>query len=332
VDPVSKRPKKVYDVSCSAEKKAKRILKQNPANLSLWNMYGQMILRFKGIAEGKTIYKTILELYPSLLNQTTCDSYRIHSSLAELQWADGDTTAAILSLLRLSDPKIIQVTGVAIVKSKKWFANQIDVISLPTQNQTCRLIESLLGLFYNALLLEILVNGIEAGVLFASEVIKLQESKSLVVERMFELVVKGVCICFKLSSSFKSSILRNLLELALYSFPHNTLFLTIYGWNEGKTKLDNRVRRFINEKIKMKPSQILTCFAVWTELHQRSTRSVQVIRAIVSESLRLRISKVSLQNWLLAISFEIKYGDLENAKSILYQSIASCPWSKGKLF
>lgn len=33
--------------------------------------------------------------------------------------------------------------------------------------------------------------------------------------------------------------------------------------------------------------------------------------------------------WSLAISHECKFGDLERAKSLFYQAIGSCPWSKG---
>jgi hypothetical protein len=218
-----------------------------------------------------------------------------------------------------------------ILKCKKWYQAQLEQCfeTIADHNSHCDAMESFLALFYNGMLLETLLNGIEAGISIANPVVS-RIGTSLLLERIYEKMIKVISFSFKLSPTFKSSVLRQVLENALNLFPHNSLFWTLYGWNEGSTKIENRFRRFLNVKIKTNPSHVLPLFGVWNAFHQSSTKNIQVIRSILQESLSK--PNVSVQTWIVAIDFECMHGELEKAKMLLYQGIASCPWSKGIVY
>jgi hypothetical protein len=49
------------------------------------------------------------------------------------------------------------------------------------------------------------------------------------------------------STLLKPALLRRALEEGLLEFPTNTLLLSIYGWSEGRYRMEGRIRRFLNE-------------------------------------------------------------------------------------
>jgi hypothetical protein len=294
-------------------------------------MYAQIVLRNKGRTESTKVYAMILKMYPNFGKVQKTGAARIHSSLAEIECLSGNHSSAILALMQYCDTSITSFSATGLLKVRKWYRSEIEkgFLSLQSQTTSSSIMDELVSLIYNAAFLELLCHKVEAAVELMSARISESERNSLLRELLYIHACKVVCLSVSTSSSTKLGTLRNLLENALEEFPHNTLLLTLYGWNEGVTKMDNRIRRFLNQKRKTTPSHILTHFSVWTELHQRSALNIEVIRSLLEESLFLKSSKASLQTWLLAIDFERVHGTMERAKTLVLQAIASCPWSKG---
>jgi hypothetical protein len=48
---------------------------------------------------------------------------------------------------------------------------------------------------------------------------------------------------------YKPSIMRDMLTRSLELFPNNTILLSLFMWNEARTKIENRVRQLVNQAI-----------------------------------------------------------------------------------
>lgn len=61
-----------------------------------------------------------------------------------------------------------------------------------------------------------------------------------------------------------------MLERAIGSFPHNSAFLSLYFHNELRTKIQNRVRNLLEEKVLKEEDKVSSgdwLFAIFAELH-----------------------------------------------------------------
>lgn len=69
---------------------------------------------------------------------------------------------------------------------------------------------------------------------------------TIIHEIMYQMLAQVLILNIQLSSSFKPAILRQVLETGLSLFPSNTLLLSLYGWSEGRNRLDARMRSFLS--------------------------------------------------------------------------------------
>lgn len=83
--------------------------------------------------------------------------------------------------------------------------------------------------------------------------------------------------------AFRPGILRGILESALQTFPNNSIFLSLHLFNELRTRIENRVRRVLDE-IVLKDETATTegwLFAIYAELHLNSRAyNLQAVRAL----------------------------------------------------
>ncbi|KAI8894965.1 NRDE-2, necessary for RNA interference-domain-containing protein [Globomyces pollinis-pini] len=316
-----------------AEKMAKSLLKTLPMCLPLWNMYAQIVLNIKGVEKSRKIYQTTLAMFKSFPKEYQKDVDIIYKHLAILEWKAGNNEKSIQILVaytELSSIDMEPVSPIQLLKAKKFYTSHID-ICLTTMdsnpNDFDKSMETGLCIIYNGALLELLTHGLDSAITFYNEIISRVNAGTLLEELLHQNLVNLVCESLEIATSFKPSVLRNVLEKALDSFPYNTLFLTMFGWNEGRTKLDNRVRGFVNRHLASHPSQSLSTFAIWTELHQRSSPNASVIRSLLTDALNTH-GKFSISLWCLAIEFEIQAKEQEKAKLLFYQAISNLPWCK----
>lgn len=49
------------------------------------------------------------------------------------------------------------------------------------------------------------------------------------------------------SSLYKPSLIRSLLTESISLFPHNTIFLSLFAWNESRFRIEERVREVVRD-------------------------------------------------------------------------------------
>ena len=141
----------------------------------------------------------------------------------------------------------------------------------------------------------------------------------------------------------KPADIRVLLAESITLFPHNTIFLSLYAWNEARFRLDDRVRSLIrnvlsSENTLSNPSNpgerqdnvILHFFAIHTELN-RSTISggnASTVRSTFERAVADRSGAHCPGIWKWYFLYEYNKRDLAAAKNVFWRAIKACPWVK----
>lgn len=149
------------------------------------------------------------------------------------------------------------------------------------------------------------------------------------------------------TNAYKPSYLRSLLQESISLFPHNTMFLSLFAWNETRFRIDDRVRDVLRDVMHPKASLpgssdsvpiTSHLFAISHELHrpvysgstQHSVRAA-FERALTDEDPK-NASRSSLSLWKLYIFFELfSTRNVARAKELFFRAMRSCPWSKDLL-
>ncbi|KAK6091211.1 hypothetical protein MT418_008238 [Batrachochytrium dendrobatidis] len=355
----SSHPKRV-------EKMAKTLLKTDRMNLGLWNAYAQVLERRGKIDEARQVYLTALASYPSFPSEHQSMVTSVYTLLANLEAMQNQYVAAMNVLVALAERKPLAndyatqpPAPTRLLKVNKHFEQTIDRL-LECIDQTIYNfdMQHLIDVVYAFTMLEYISHGIDASnhcfktlidkcrqalVQFHSRYTTLKTdthststsfslgSSSLLIEYMYELWTRLLYVHTVSGHAFKPALLRNVLEEALEIYPTNTLFLTVYGWNEAKTGIENRVRRFLSELHTKSPSHLIVIFSIWSEMHQRGTINTHVVRSLFEKAIESATSMHSVSIWYMAIAFEAKIDTtqrLDRAKALFYRGVRECPWAK----
>ncbi|KKA20002.1 hypothetical protein T310_6000 [Rasamsonia emersonii CBS 393.64] len=158
------------------------------------------------------------------------------------------------------------------------------------------------------------------------------------------------------SHAYKPAQIRTLLHESISHFPHNTMFLSLYAWNESRFRIDERVRdvlRDITQDVRKHDtgqSVPVTShlFAIFHEIHRPvySGSTLHSARAAFERAIgdpafwtggrsgladNTNTGQSSLSLWKLYVLFELRHRDMRRAKDVFYRGMRACPWSKDLL-
>ncbi|OAJ43916.1 hypothetical protein BDEG_27230 [Batrachochytrium dendrobatidis JEL423] len=316
-------------------------------NLGLWNAYAQVLERRGKIDEARQVYLTALASYPSFPSEHQSMVTSVYTLLANLEAMQNQYVAAMNVLVALAERKPL---------ANDYATQPPAPTRLLKVNKAS--VSHLIDVVYAFTMLEYISHGIDASnhcfktlidkcrqalVQFHSRYTTLKTdthststsfslgSSSLLIEYMYELWTRLLYVHTVSGHAFKPALLRNVLEEALEIYPTNTLFLTVYGWNEAKTGIENRVRRFLSELHTKSPSHLIVIFSIWSEMHQRGTINTHVVRSLFEKAIESATSMHSVSIWYMAIAFEAKIDTtqrLDRAKALFYRGVRECPWAK----
>jgi len=132
-------------------------------------------------------------------------------------------------------------------------------------------------------------------------------------------------------TAFRPGQLRAVLESALEDFPNNSIFLSLHFYNELRTRIENRVRRALDNLV-LKEDTVTSegwLFAIYAELHLNSRNyNAEAVRSLFERAVENTRTKSSVSLWSLFIEFEVKQGRPLRAKTLLQRALVECPWAK----
>lgn len=138
---------------------------------------------------------------------------------------------------------------------------------------------------------------------------------------------------------FKPSDIRSILAENINQFPQNTIFLSLYAWNEARFRISDRVRSIVKElvlrgsgdmKTGAQDSVIPHFFAIHSELHRGVTfgSNIFTIRSTFERAVESDSGAHCAGLWKLYFLFEHSRSETERAKTVFWRGLRACPWAK----
>jgi hypothetical protein len=102
--------------------------------------------------------------------------------------------------------------------------------------------------------------------------------------------------------SFKVKVMRDSLEQALSVFPNNSSLLGLFVWNEGRVKIENRVRTLMRDVVLKEGTETVIgyIFAIWAEMRLRGSGgryNPHAVRALFEQAVEC--------SWLVCDQFPV---------------------------
>ncbi len=147
--------------------------------------------------------------------------------------------------------------------------------------------------------------------------------------------------------------IRDFLAESIAASPTNTIFLSLYAWNEARFRIDDRVRGIVRDVVLHSSSSrrrhqasgtpeaegplesddnvIPHHFAIYTDLHRGLAQgsNAHAVRGTFERALRTEAAagnSAGLWKWYL--DFELGNRDVKRARGVFYRAVRACPWVK----
>ncbi|KAL9129484.1 MAG: hypothetical protein Q9217_002080 [Psora testacea] len=139
------------------------------------------------------------------------------------------------------------------------------------------------------------------------------------------------------TSLVKPAEIRSHLADSIAAFPQNTIFLSLYAWNEARFRIDDRVRSIVRDVVlgagtesDAEKSVIPYFFAIHMELSRGVTfgSHPEAIRATFERAVESEAGAHCAGLWKSYFLFELPREDKQKTKAIFYRGIRACPWAK----
>jgi hypothetical protein len=168
------------------------------------------------------------------------------------------------------------------------------------------------------------------------------QSSSLSVELVLQAKARLLYYHSRSSRLYKPSLIRAELIDSIRRFPHNTIFLAVFAWNESRFRIEDRVRSVLRQYTLSTTNQesledtlgssnvIPYLFSIWSELHRGVSEgsTVHSARATFEMTVTSDAAQSSIAAWKLYIFFELTLGVKKRAKDVFYRALRACPWAK----
>ena len=131
---------------------------------------------------------------------------------------------------------------------------------------------------------------------------------------------------------YKPSEIRSLLAETIAQFPQNTIFLSLYAWNEARFRIDDRLRSVVKELVlsgsgepgkKAQGSVMPHFFAIYSELHRAVTlgSNAFTIRSTFERAVESDSGAHCAGLWKLYFLFEFSRYETERANMVFWRSL-----------
>ena len=139
---------------------------------------------------------------------------------------------------------------------------------------------------------------------------------------------------------FKPAAIRQRLATSITLFPHNTILLSIYAWNEARFRIEDRVRTIINDVILgstngnrrtgKRGSIIPHFFSLYTEFNRSPVAgsNSNTIRSTFENAVNNHAATHCVGLWKLYVLFEKSRGESKKARAVWWRGVQACPWAK----
>ncbi|MCJ1435689.1 hypothetical protein MMC27_005064 [Xylographa pallens] len=330
----------------TAKKTAKALLKKQPSNLRLYNAYALIEFRAGNRSTAESVLVAALNLSRTLDDNAQRETILLWRTwIWELLDSAGteDAVKRVLTVPAMEvklDVSDVLVNATACLKVQKALADGRD--------QALSLGNYRYAVFYSEclILLEYLTNEekshIDATLSSYDHLFQLFTTRlppnSLPHELLHQSRARLLYYHTTRTRSFKPALVRSTLTDSVKRFPLNTIFLSLYAWNEARFRIDDRVRALVHDVVLSAHANnnsstqdiISHFFAVYVELRRSPTTgsNIHSIRGVFERAVDSLCGSHSAAMWKLYFLFECERGGLQRARAVFYRAVRACPWAK----
>ncbi|KAH6681983.1 NRDE-2, necessary for RNA interference-domain-containing protein [Halenospora varia] len=324
------------------KKVSKTLLKKHPASLELYNAYG-MIEWSRGNKEiANSVFSAALGMRRTEDSEKTGNSIELWKSWVWASLEETDNHAALQRILSTTDGAIPadgsnNVSIANQLKTKQHLTSNRDYYLTSNEESVAILYAELLAL------LEYLTGSSSTETQSATQgditsALAMYTSFSTTLSRRgparpvahepFLQSAARLLYHHARIGPFRPALLREHLTNFIALFPQNTIFLSLYTWNESRLRIDNRVRNILQSTVLTPDHDTPTSrlFAIRYEVQHGTIHSV---RAAFEHAVSASPSRSAPGLWKLYIFFCGETPQFQpQAKDIWHRALRACPWAK----
>ncbi|KAF4637888.1 hypothetical protein G7Y89_g180 [Cudoniella acicularis] len=326
----------------SIKKVAKSLLKQHPSNLKLYNAYGMIewARGNKDVSNG--VFSAALNMSIAMEESKNRESTMLWKSWIWTSLEDMDKQSALQRLLSVSEsvvttnistvlsPAILLKTKQHLISNRDYRLTSGDFLVAIAYGDLSALFE------YLTSNMSFETQSAAQGDITSALASYTNLSKSLVDRGLgkstpHELLLQSagrLLYHHARVGPFRPALLREHLSRFLNLFPQNTIFLSLYTWNESRLRIDNRVRSILLSTVLTAENDTLSSrlFAIHYEMTHGTIHSV---RSTFEHAVASPSSKSSAGLWKLYILFCLETPQFRpQAKDTWHRALRACPWAK----
>ncbi|KAF5385316.1 hypothetical protein D9615_001411 [Tricholomella constricta] len=303
----------------SAIKHSRTLLSQNES-LPGWAAHAQLEMMRGKLDDARKVYQAVLIASPAM--STLKGTSSLWWTWAQMEWLTGNSTQALHIVLRAARVEG-QGGGVAILRCKRGLDDAIKDEPQWKEREGWIKLRAVLELLTGT-------NASAALAVFDHHLFgerkKGYRHESLTVACLLMLYQYGVL----LKNPMPPSVLRQRVEKAFDEYPSNSVILGLFLEGERGHGVWGRVRGALGESGGKAKNVARRVEEVWMAGWERGRWSAELERtrsglAGAVENERTRASHVI---WRIYIELEIRAGQLQRAKKLLFRAIGECPLVK----
>ena len=322
------------------KKVSKNLLKNHPSSLKLYNAYA-MIESARGNKDiANAVFSAALVMGNSMPPTDGRESIVLWKSWVWAGIEDSDKHAALKRLLSIPDGVLaehIAISPAILLKTKQHLSSNRDFLLSSGEVRYAVIFAEILALLEYLASNESretqssiqgdITSALKAYMSFSQTL----KSRDLAHTTFHELLLQSasrLLFHHARTGPFRPALLREHFTNFLHIFPRNTIFLSMYTWNEARLRIDNRVRKIFSTKILTPENDTITSrlFAIRYEIKYGTIHSV---RSAFENALSSPSRSSSAGLWKFYILYCLDTEPFRGAtKDVWYRAINACPWAK----
>jgi len=323
--------------SSHIKKVAKLLLKLHSSSLRLYNAYG-LIEWERGNKElAVEIFSAALSIGKTMPKNES-DTIKVWQSWIWKTLDAGNKSTALKLLLSVADGSpndSITNSPAILLKSKQFFSTARDYSLSNGDFEHAMLHAELLALLQyltstSRSETQSITQGDVSSALSVykdfSQVLQDRNQGSSTTHELFLQSATRLLYHHAQSGPFRPALLRDHLAGFLILFPKNTIFLSLYTFNESRLRIENRVRSILNSTVLIPENDSLVSrfFSIKYEV---SHGTIHAVRSAFEHAISSPACKGSISLWKFYIIFCAQHFQSQ-VKDVWYRALRACPWGK----
>ncbi|KAG9232556.1 NRDE-2, necessary for RNA interference-domain-containing protein [Amylocarpus encephaloides] len=322
------------------KKVAKGLLKQHPRSLRLYNAYGliESAQGNRGITDG--IFSAALGMATSASKNDDHSSIILWQSWVWTCLEESDDANALRLILSIPDGAVSKPTttsSVALLKAKQHLCSSRDFLISSGELRHAIVYAELLALLEyltanssqetQSVVQGDITSAMGSFTNFSKTISDCGHLTSISHELLLQSAARLLYRHAQIGP-FRPALLREHFSLFLTLFPRNTIFLSLYTWNESRLRIDNRVRNILQSTV-LAPNHDTVSSRVSAIQYEISHGTKYSVRSAFEHALTSQACSASASLWRMYLLYVLTIPQFRSqAKDIWYRALRACPWVK----